>query len=184
MDVKVVCDTKVGEELIDKMDFGKAVPKNVINKAIRQELTTVRKKVVSSARSSMANDPAKARNAVRKQVYKTVFGGYVTILTSRKVAMTGLGRDMHWKKGGRSGITRKRNISERTRMMRAYLGKDRQFILRWKDKGTQSRMSRYGNRGSVTGKNFFKSSSTSAMNDAAQRIGGRIVSLIQKAAQK
>lgn len=185
MRINVTADVVAAERMLDNIEFGTAIPRTTINKAINQELTQARKKVVRAAKDSMKTDPLRARNAVVKTTYKhNVFGGLLTIKNPRRTGKMGMGTDAHWTRGGKSGTWRTRTVGKRTIQLRSYEGKDRAFILRFINAGTDTRRSKFGNRGSISGKNFFKPSSVQALEEASRNLGKRIEQIIIKASAK
>jgi len=148
-----------------------------VQKLVAQALEKARKSAMVSAEGSMKNDPRQARLAVRRSVYKRILGGQVNILASKRA-----GKKVEMKRepkaggsvaeGRRGGNRRPR--SARTEQVDSYWGKDRGFVLRFVNSGTGQRMTRYGNRGSIVGRNWFASAGKVAMDDAAAWLCGVI----------
>lgn len=127
--------------------FGEASTKNPvmrkrINEVIRQVLARVRRSLQSEAKTGlqMQSDPRNAYKAVRMAVYRRIFGGQVNILQSRRAGKGRLyepprrgTKDPH----GRGGNRMVR--SQRTIDLMSYEGKDRGFILRFLNQGTEAR---------------------------------------------
>ena len=147
----------------------------------------------------MKSDPRKAYKAVRYAVYKRIFGGQVNILQSRKAG----NREFYEppRKGtsdpkGRGGNRRPR--SQRTIDLMSYQGVDRGFILRFLNQGTTNRNithlteikradgtskfrftsngGKYGNRGSISARNWFGNASQKEL----EKIAGQMQEIIDK----
>ena len=122
-----------------------------IRKIIREELKDAAKRLREDAKYEMKEDPRKAYRAVKSSIYRKILGGNVSILNPRKagaryqlVRPRKLDQNPHQRGGNR----RKRN--ERTNAVDSYFGKDRAFILRFVNNGTNDRQTRYGNRGRIS----------------------------------
>ena len=111
-----------------------------INEVIRQTLTRVQKKLQGDARSGlqMQSDPRKAYKAVRKAVYRRIFGGQVNILNSRNAKKGTLYEPPRKLRAGQRGGNRMIRSARTTDLM-SYDGKDRGFILRFLNAGTEDR---------------------------------------------
>ena len=151
--------------------------------AIKKIFNEVRKEVSSRAKGAVPNDPRKAYMAVRTSVYKRILGGQVNILNQRKAGAPGSYMKPTSGHSGRGGNRWGR--SERTKDIEGYGGKDRGFILRFVNEGagvrgartinsytdsggvTHSLRSGGGNRGRITGRNWFSAASTTALEKAA-----------------
>ena len=146
------------------------------NPELRQRLQEVISKDVWAARQSVVRnmasvfdngDPAQARRAVRNIVYEKVLGANLNILNMKRGTASWRVRQVD-RKGtsdpkGRGGNRLKRNI--KTIRMHGYEGKARGMILRWVNSGNkEERKSRYGSRGSITGRNFFQPLASTALN--------------------
>ena len=165
-----------------------------INEAIRKVLMQVRAALQRDARSGlgMKDDPRNAYKAVRMAVYRRIFGGQVNILQSRRASNLRLYEPP--RKGtsdprGRGGNRVVRQ--ERTTTMMSYQGKDRGFILRFLNGGTDVRSihsmggrdlvnaPKGGNRGSIAPRNWFGQRSQQEMEQAAQQLDKMIDDIIQ-----
>ena len=146
-----------------------------INEVIRQALAQVRKTLQSDARSGlqMDSDPRHAYKAVRYAVYRRIFGGQVNILQNRRAGTMRLYEPPRTLKEGQRGGNRRRRTQRTTDLM-SYEGKDRGFILRFLNAGTDTRRTRYGNRGAIAPRNWFMQSAESALGNAAQMIADLI----------
>lgn len=150
-----------------------------VNNVIRRILKEARKRVSDDAKTIFKEDPRHAHKAVRSAVYKKILGGQINILSRRKA-----GKPTTYQKPLKGLPKRGGNrwgVSARTLLLEGYEGLDRGFILRFVNEGTSQRsiqsytskdgkrhslMSGGGNRGSLTGKNWFGSSSQKALEDA------------------
>ena len=170
------------EERIKK--FGEASTKNPemrrrINEVIRQTLARVRKSLQGQARSGLAmqSDPRQAYKAVRYAVYRRIFGGQVNILQSRRASGMRLYQPPRTLTQGQVGGNR-RQRSDRTTALMSYAGKDRGFVLRFLNQGTDTRTSFYGNRGSISARNWFSGASQKEMQAAAANLDKAINDIV------
>ena len=120
----------------------------------------------------------KSYMAVRYAVYKRILGGNVNILNRRNgaVQMVAFNPPRTLVPGQRGGNRIPR--SQRTDDLNGYYGKDRGFILRFLNNGTQPRRSSHGNRGSIAPRNFFVNAVN--MDRAAEWLSTMIDEEIQK----
>ena len=114
-----------------------------------------------------------AYRAVRKAVYKKVFGGNLNIITSNRRAGTraplppvyhALEHRTNSAGNHRGGNRTPR--SRRTEDLLTYAGADRGFVLRFLENGTDTRTSRYGNRGVIPANRWFSNASGNAIRRA------------------
>lgn len=162
------------------------------NPEMRQRLQEVIKKDVWQARQAVVRnmgsvfdngDPAQARRAVRNIVYEKVLGANLNILNMRRGTASWRVRQVD-RKGtsdpkGRGGNRLKRSF--KTIRMHGYEGKARGMILRWVNEGNKGdRTSRYGNRGSITARNFFGPLASAAFNVVSQHLAQMIEEEIAK----
>lgn len=149
-----------------------------LQKLIRIALMEARASLSDYIKTKLANDdPRGAARAVRTSVYKKILGGNINILDSKKAHGTNNYEPPKTLRPGQRGGNR-RPRSKRTYKVMHYAGEDRQFILRFVNSGTQQRAierlmefkrasggskfkwvqdaSKYGNRGSIAARNFFK----------------------------
>ena len=139
--------------------------------AIRKEIKAARSRISKDVHSNLADDPRKAYRAVKHMVYKRLLGGNVSILNSRSVSSQVLftrHRKLDDNPSQRGGNRRKR--SARTKQLDGYFGKDRGFILRFLNSGTEQRETRFGNRGSIASRGMFERSAAWQMDTAAENI--------------
>lgn len=142
-----------------------------IRKIIREELKDAAKRLREDAKYEMKEDPRKAYRAVKSSIYRKILGGNVSILNPRKagaryqlVRPRKLDQNPHQRGGNR----RKRN--ERTNAVDSYFGKDRAFILRFVNSGTNVRHTQYGNRGSITARNWFQNMGQKELELASENL--------------
>lgn len=186
--IRMTLDADDLTKMLDRMISEKALKKKDVRKVVRQEISKVRKDVMNSAKSSMGSDPRRAYMGVKTVVYKKINGGNVSLFNPKKA---GGMRLYEQPKGGRSGIRRRRKISDRTIQINSYRGKDRAFILRFINEGTEKRTAytknrsknnKTANRGEIRGKGFF-SVATGSMQEASKRISLRVADLIAEVAE-
>ena len=148
--------------------------RGVIRKVLKQARDELSRKAESGL--GMKSDPRHAYKAVRYAVYKRLLGGQVNILQSRKAHSPNSYEPPRTLRQGQRGGNR-RTRSKRTDTVMHYEGMDRGFILRFLNNGTQQRAiqrlmefkkagggskfkwvsdaSKYGNRGSISARNWF-----------------------------
>ena len=148
-----------------------------IRKLITQEIAKARAAISQSAKGAMASDPRQAYKAVRRSVYKSILGGQVNIFNPRGGASSSgssfvKARKLDNHPHQRGGNRRKR--SARTDQVDGYVGKDRGFILRFVNSGTDARQTRYGNRGSIAARNWLATSGQRELEAAAERLSAII----------
>ena len=153
---------------------------------IRKVLLAARRDVSKSAQDKIKTDPRQAYKAVKSAVYRRILGGNISILNKRKAGKRGpvppvvhqLETRVNSKGNHRGGNRMPR--SRRTEDLLTYQGADRGFILRFLNAGTEGRESRIGNRGSISARSFFATSSQKAMEQAASQLEMLIEELIKK----
>jgi len=159
------------------------------NPDMEYKVQTIVRKVLTKARRAvegkvppMKSDPKQAKKAVRMSVYKRILGGNLNIAPARKAGVK------------QTPPPSKRGRSQRTTDLLSYYGKDRGFILRFLNAGTQerqaetmnahtikaksSRGSRLGGRGHISSRNWFAGASHAALENAAQNLSNMIDKLI------
>ena len=143
-----------------------------IRKIIREELKDAAKRLREDAKYEMDEDPRKAYRAVKSSIYRKILGGNVSILNPRKAgARYQFVRPRKLDQNPRQHGGNRRKRSERTNAIDSYFGKDRAFILRFVNNGTNDRQTRYGNRGriSVPG-NWFPNMGQKELELAAENL--------------
>ena len=167
-----------------------------IQKLIREELNEARKNLKKDASEAMKSDPRKAYLAVRSTVYRRILGGNLNILASRRAGQRAmLITDKKLQPGQRGG--NRRPMSARTDNLTTYYGKDRGFVLRFLNSGTDTRhidfkvdsararvhrgsqggdISKYGktintgSRGAIAARNWFTNAAPEALNQMSSRL--------------
>ena len=160
-----------------------------VQELIRKVLLVARKEISTAASGKIKSDPRQAYKAVKSAVYRRILGGNISILNKRKAGKRGpvppvvhqLETRVNSKGNHRGGNRMPR--SRRTEDLLTYQGADRGFILRFLNAGTSERNTRYGNRGSISARNFFENSSQKAMEQAAAQLDALIEDLIKKEIQ-
>ena len=145
---------------------------------IRKVLLEARRTISNQAKTDIKADPRKAYKAVKTAVYKRILGGSVSILNKKRAGATSLYEPPRTLQPGQRGGNR-RSRSMRTEQVMSYQGADRGFILRFLNAGTDQRQTRFGNRGSISPRNFFANSSQPAMQKAAEQLGTLIDEMIK-----
>ena len=142
-----------------------------IRKIIREELKDTAKRLREDASYEIKDDPRKAFRAVKSTVYRKILGGNVSILNPRKAGTRyKLLRDRKLDRNPHQVGGNRRKRSARTEQIDSYFGKDRAFILRFLSSGTDNRRTIYGNRGSITARNWFQNMAPQEINLAAENI--------------
>ena len=150
-----------------------------VRTVIRRVLKEARGKISEDAKSYIQDDPRKAYRAVKHTVYKSLFGGNVSILSKRRA---GPKYDLIRQKKlqpGQVGGNRRPRVASRNRLDQ-YYGSDRGFILRFLTSGTVSRDTRYGNRGAIRSTNMFSHIATWHMEEAARQVAEAINEYVNK----
>ena len=153
---------------------------------IRKVLLAARRTISGDIHGVIKNDPRQAYKAVKSAVYRRILGGNVSILNKRKAGKRGpvppvvhqLETRVNSKGNHRGGNRMPR--SRRTEDLLTYQGADRGFILRFLNAGTSDRESRIGNRGNISARSFFATSSQQAMEKAAEQLDTLIEDLIKQ----
>lgn len=152
-----------------------------IRKIVREELKDATKRLREDARYELPNDPRKAYRAVRASIYRKILGGNVSILNPRRAGQRYQlikPRKLDQNPFQRGGNRVPRNA--RTESVDTYFGKDRAFILRFLNSGTDIRMAGSrggrlsGNRGSITARNWFQNMAPHEMELAAENLSNVI----------
>ena len=134
---------------------------------------TVINVVEKDTKDALPSDPRQAYKAVRRGLWKKVLGGNINILTPRKAGERKPYNPPRKLKAGQRGGNRVKR-SQRTEDLMTYWGKDRGFVLRFLNSGTDTRKSRLGNRGSIAARQWFRASAETSLDLAAENIGKMI----------
>ena len=149
-----------------------------LQEAIRQDVLQARISVVRNMPGIVENgDPAQARRAVRNIVYEKVLGANLNINNMKRGTAVSRVRQVDRKVDQnphmRGGNRRKRIY--KTIQIHGYEGKARGMILRWVNAGNkEDRMTRYGNRGAISARNFFEPMAQSALDVVSQHLAQMI----------
>ena len=141
--------------------------------AIRKVLKEARNKISDDAKSYIENDPRKAARAIKHTVYKSLFGGNVSILSKRRAGPKYDLIRQKTSRPGQVGGNRRPRVESRNRLDQ-YYGSDRGFILRFLSSGTVNRDTRYGKRGAIRSTNMFSHIATWHMQQAAEDVANAI----------
>lgn len=140
---------------------------------IRNVLRKARKNISSDIQQNLGADPRQAYLAVKSSVYKRILGGNISILSRKKASgAKPYDKPRTLKPGQRGGNRTPR--SQRTEDLESYWGRDRGFVLRFLNSGTGQRTSRYGNRGSISVRNFFASDGQVEMERVMEELSALI----------
>lgn len=154
-------------------DFAKAY-----RKLIRKALQAARRRVSNDIkfRIGINKDPRAAYKAVKMAVYKSVFGGNISILSRKKASPTQTSyHPPRTLKAGQRGGNRV-PMSARTLAVNSYYGIDRGFILRWLEEGTKDRYAGtrggrlHGNRKHIGARHEFSSEAPAELEKAIEEI--------------
>lgn len=185
IDIKVNTDAielnakNIEQLMTDNPDFRKR-----LQDIIRTDIWEARNAVVRNISGVFGNgDPAESRRAIRNIVYEKILGANLNMMNMKrgtaKWSVRQVERKVEQNPHMRGGNRRKR--SYKTIRMHGYEGKARGMILRWVDEGNQEeRKTRYGNRGMITPRNFFRPTAQAALNVVAEHIGKMIDDELQR----
>ena len=150
----------------------------MFRKFIRNVLKEARKKLSKDAKAYMKSDPRRAAQAVKFSVYKSMFGGNLSILQKKKGsagAKYELRRQRKIEQNPHQrGGNRRPRIDDGRNRLDYYYGADRGFALRFLGSGTVNRTSRFGNRGSIRTTNWFGHTAPWHIEDAAGKVAEAI----------
>ncbi len=158
---------------------------SIFRKYIRNVLREARKKLSKDAKAYMKNDPRRAAQAVKFSVYKSMFGGNLSILQKKK-GSAGAKYELRRQRiveqnpNMRGGNRRPRIDSDGRNRLDFYYGSDRGFILRFIGSGTVTRTSRFGNRGSIRRSDWFGHTAPWHMEDAAGQVAEAINEFVKQ----
>lgn len=176
------------QQILEKALSTNPKTQKALQKLIRIAIMQARAQVISSEKFKHG-DPRGARKAVRTAVYKKILGANINIYNSRKAHGSTSYEPPRKGVSGRGGNRRTR--SPRTARIMSYDALDRGFILRWLNSGANDRHINFkeregrkvdkwnkhpntGNRGSISARNWFKVSATSALRQATDALANLI----------
>lgn len=172
-------------EELERLMMGNPQMEKRVQKLIRKVLMAARKQVSQSAQGAMKSDPRQAYKAVKTAVYRRILGGSVSILNKRRAGAPGSYEPSRKLRQGQRGGNRVPR-GQRTQQVMSYQGADRAFVLRFLNQGTTDREAGTrggrlgGNRGAISARNFFSSSSHRAMQQAADQLTKLIDDMIKQ----
>jgi hypothetical protein len=149
-----------------------------LQKLIQKVLIEAREQVVNAAKGALDSDPRGAAHGIRRVVYKKILGANLNILNMRKRAGQPTNYepprklDQNPKQRGGNRVLR----GKRTNTVMHYGPQDRGWILRIVNSGTDEREAGsrggrlHGKRGSISARNFFGTSASSALMRAADNL--------------
>lgn len=150
----------------------------MFRKYIRKVLKEARKKLTQDVKNYMKSDPRKAAQAVKFSVYKSMFGGNLSILQKKRGTAGAKYELRRTRKVDQNpkmrGGNRRPRIDDGRNRLEYYFGTDRNYILRFLGSGTVNRMSRFGNRGSIRRTDWFGHTAPWHMEDAANQVAEAI----------
>ena len=173
-----------------------------LQKLIRKAIMQARSELSDYIKTKFDNgDPRGAARAVRTSVYRKILGGNINILNGKKAHGTNSYEPPRTLRPGQRGGNR-RPRSVRTNKVMHYAGEDRGFILRFVDSGTKQRAierlmefkkagggskfkwvqdaSKYGNRGSISARGFFRSGAEPRLQYAVEYLADLIDEELEK----
>ena len=149
----------------------------VLRKIIRKYVLDARAKVVNGIHFKNG-DPRGAARSVRTAVYKKVLGSNINIFNSIKAHGSNNYEPPRKLRPGQRGGNRLQRSAKTDRMMH-YAPLDRGMILRWVNTGTGERTTRYGNRGAIAARNFFRPLGDRAMGQMRDNLAAAIEAEMQ-----
>lgn len=164
---------------LDKLLMTNPSMKKLVHRILSKVLQAARTKTSKDSKSVLRNDPRQAYRAVKRTVYRRILGGAISILAKRRASNTRVEvkKDRKLRPGQRGGNRMVRG--EKTKRLDSYFGSDRGFILRFVNAGTKQRLAgligkkqktmSFANRGSISARHWFASSSQRNMEAAAQQ---------------
>jgi hypothetical protein len=157
---------------------------NIFRKFIRNILKEARKKLSQDAKNYMKSDPRRAAQAVKFSVYKTMFGGNISILQKKKGSAGTKYELIRQRKVEQNpkmrGGNRRGRVDDGRNRLDYYYGADRGFVLRFIGSGTVPRTTRYGNRGAIRQTDWFGHTAPWHMEDAATQVADAINEYIKQ----
>ena len=157
------------QQQLEHMSVKEIDRKATEKKIMVNEARRVRKATQAAAKIALNGDQMQASKGVRTNVYRSILGFNVNILTRRRNYV-----EINTEKYNRQG---NRFRSERSKLIASYWGESRSYVLRWTETGTQKRTAgiKYssrggsGNRGMIIAKDFMATAHTE-MQAAADNV--------------
>lgn len=183
-DIDLSVDNRELVLMLDNLVYANLIKTNDIRKVFRKVMTPVRKTIQTAAKGAIPNDPRNAWQGVRVITLKKGAGAVIGLLDPGGPARSSV---LHRKpRGGKSGIIRNRSKSDRTKQVEGYFGKDRAWILRIVNQGTDGRfagsrgtLKKEAYRGVIKPKKFFRVAEP-AMKQAERSFANELGNLIEK----
>jgi hypothetical protein len=158
----------------------------IFRKYIRQVLKEARKKLSQDVKNYMKSDPRRAAMAVKFSVYKSLFGGNLSILQKKRGTAGAKYELRRIRKVVQNptmrGGNRRPRVDDGRNRLDYYYGADRGFALRFLGSGTVRRTSRFGYRGAIRQTNWFGHTAPWHMEDAAGQVAEAITEYITQQA--
>lgn len=179
-------------KMLNNLDMEKVLPGKERKKILRGAVKPIRKAVQDGARDALSNDPRKAVQGVKSTVYKAGMGANVSLYNPKRSNSSKIVRASITRTGGTSGILRHRKRSHDTERIDSYWGKDRAFVLRFLNEGTdfrtayiknKSRRGLTANRGAISARGFFRRSVDGAKVTAEQYLKDQLEARIVASAK-
>lgn len=188
-DVDLSVDSKAVVEQLNKLLYDKIVKTKDIRALYRRVVAPVKKAVQEKFLATVKEDPRNTYKAVRIITLKRGAGVVVGLLNPRKAGAPGT---YVKKRGGRSGIIRRRERSKRTIQVDGYRGADRAWLMRIVNQGTvngprkagtRGTLKKPANRGELSAKKFFMAGEQ-AMKTAEKTFIEEIKKIIEKTSKE
>lgn len=171
---------EIVERMIDRILVTDPTMDRFVRKLIAKVTREARKRVSKDIAGYMKNDPRKAARAVKHTVYRKVFGSNISILAKKKASNGGSPytrpRKLDHTPNQRGGNRRRRN--DKTVRLDSYFASDRGFALRFLNAGTDSRETRFGNRGSIYANYMFARIAPWHLEEAVDEISDAVAEYI------
>lgn len=155
---------------------------SIFRKYIRQVLKEARKNLSDDVKKYLDDDPRKAYKAVKFSVYKSLFGGNLSILQKKRGSAGTRYELRRTRKVDQNphmrGGNRRPRIDDGRNRLDYYYGADRGFVLRFISSGTVKRTTRYGNRENIRQTNFFGHIAPWHIEDAARQVAEEITGYV------
>ena len=171
-------------EELERLMMGNPQMEKRVQKLIRKVLMQARSEIGKGIQFKHG-DPRQAYKAVKTAVYKRILGGSVSLLNKRRRGAPSSyepPRKLRPRQRGGNRVLR----GQRTDTVMHYDGADRAFVLRFLNAGTTDRTAGTrggrlsGNRGAISARNFFSSSSYRTMQKAADQLTKLIDDMIKQ----
>lgn len=179
-------------KMLDRLVYEKMVEAKDIRSSLRRAAKPVKKAVEDEFKANFPRDPRNTWKGVRIITLRKARGVVVGILNRNKA---GNPSSYVAPRGGRSGITRNRPKSDRTKTVERYQGGDRAWIMRILNQGTvngprsayvgstKRGLGNRANRGNISAKKFFKAGEAK-MKEAEQIFIKELSKVIEKTSKE